>query len=176
MFYEFEGRRPVVGSTSFVHPQAVVIGDVTIGEKCFIGAGAIVRGDYGSVIIGDGSNIQENSVIHSQPASAAVIGNNVLVGHTAIVHGPCILYDNAVVGMGALVSTGCNIEADGMLAAGSILPPGRTIPAHKLAVGNPARIAKDIDEQTANINRIAIQLYQDLAERCLKGLKPIEEF
>lgn len=174
MFYEFEKKRPVVGKTSFVHPQAVVIGDVTIGEKCYIGAGAILRGDYGQVIIGNGSNMQENCVVHSQPASAAMIGDNILIGHTAIVHGPCELKDNSVVGMGAIVSTGCTLEVGGMLAAGSILPPGRTIPAQKLAIGNPARIARDIDEHTATINRIGIQLYQELAERCLKGLKLIE--
>ncbi|HBQ86484.1 MAG TPA: phenylacetic acid degradation protein PaaY [Syntrophomonas sp.] len=174
MFYEFEGKRPVVGKTSFIHPQAVIIGDVTIGEKCFIGAGAVLRGDFGQIVIGDGSNIQENSVIHSQSDEAAVIGDNVLIGHTSIVHGPCVIDDNAVIGMGAIVSVDCNIEAGGMLAAGSILPPGHTIPAHKLAVGAPARITKDIDEPTEAFNRVGIQLYQELAGRCLKGLKPIE--
>lgn len=175
MFYEFEGKRPVVGKTSFVHPQAVVIGDVTIGERCFIGAGAILRGDYGQVIVGDGSNVQENSVIHSQPSSAAVIGDCVLVGHSAIVHGPCRLEANSTVGMGALISMGCTLEPESMLAAGSVLPPGRTIPAKKLAIGNPARIARDIDEHNAMINRISIDVYQDLATRCHEGLKLIED-
>jgi carbonic anhydrase/acetyltransferase-like protein (isoleucine patch superfamily) len=173
MFYEFEGKKPVVGKTSFVHPQAVVIGDVVVGEKCYIGAGVILRGDYGRVLVGDGSNIQENTVVHSNPESAAIIGKDVLIGHAAIVHGPCELSDNAVVGMGALVSVGCSIEADGMLAAGSVLPPGRTIPARKLAVGNPARIARDVDEQIQNINHMSVKFYQDLAGRCQQGLRPI---
>lgn len=175
MLYEFEGKRPVIGQTSFVHPQAVLIGDVILGEECYVGAGAILRSDYGQVVIGNGCNIQENCVVHSQPDSPAVIGDNVLVGHTAIVHGPCELKEGCVVGMGAIVSIGCTLEADSMLAAGSILPPGRTIPARKLAVGNPARVARDVDEQTAAINRIAVQFYRELAGRCLRGLKLIED-
>lgn len=174
-FYEFEGKRPVIGKDSFVHPQAVVIGDVKIGDRCYVGAGAILRGDYGAIIIGNGTNIQENCVLHAEPDTTALIGEDALVGHGAIVHGPCILHNNALVGMGAVVSNQCEIGAGSLLAAGSVLPPGRKIPARQLAMGNPAKAVRELTDDLLLYNTIAVKLYQDLAIRCQKGLKLIEQ-
>ncbi|HWQ76636.1 MAG TPA: gamma carbonic anhydrase family protein [Syntrophomonas sp.] len=174
-FYEFEGKRPVVGENSFVHPQATVIGEVKLGKNCYVGAGAILRGDYGSIEIGDGSNIQENVVLHAEPGTAAVIEADVLVGHAAIVHGPCTIHTGAMVGMGSLTSAGCEIGAGGFLAAGSVLPPNRTIPPHRLAMGNPAVVVKEVNENLAQYNAIGVKLYQELALRCQKSLKLIED-
>lgn len=173
--YEFEGKRPSIPASSFVHPQATIIGAVEIGEKCYIGAGAVVRGDYGKIVIGNGSNIQENCVVHAEPDSVALLEENVLVGHSAIVHGPCIIQQNVTVGMGAIVSTRCKMESGSLLAAGSVLPPGRNVPPRKLAIGNPARVTRDLDENTSVYQKIGIKLYQELAERCIKGLKLIKE-
>ena len=173
--YEFEGKRPVIGKDSFVHPQAVVIGDVTIGDKCYVGAGAIVRGDYGTIIIGNGSNIQENCVLHAEPGTTAMIAEDVLVGHAAIVHGPCTLQNNVLVGMGAVISNQCEMETGSFLAAGSVLPPGRKIPARQLAMGNPAKVVRELSEDLLQYNTIAVKLYQDLAIRCQTGLKLIEQ-
>lgn len=173
--YEFEGKRPVIPASTFIHPQAVIIGDVIFGENCYVGAGAIVRGDYGNIIIGDGTNIQENCVIHSEPETTAVFEFNVLIGHGAIVHGPCVIKHNSTVGMGAVVNSGVTIEEESLLAAGSLLPPNKTIPKRKIAMGNPAKIVKDIDDYMLAYNKIATQLYQDLAARCKEGLKLIKE-
>ncbi len=173
--YEFEGKRPIIPDTTFIHPQAVIIGEVILGENCYVGAGAIVRGDYGNIIIGDGSNIQENCVIHSEPETTAVFETNVLIGHGAIVHGPCIIKSNSTVGMGSVINSETIIEKESLLAAGSVLPPRKTIPERKVAMGNPAKIVKDIDDTMLVYNQIATKLYQDLAARCMKGLKLIED-
>jgi len=172
--YEFEGKRPEIGENSFIHPQAVVIGEVKLGQNCYVGAGAILRGDYGSIIIGNGSNIQENAVMHSEPSTTAQIGEDVLVGHAAIVHGPCTIHDRVMIGMGSLISNQCEMEEGSFLAAGSVLPPGRKIPAHQLAMGNPAKAVREVSEDLAQYNGLAIKLYQDLAIRCQTGLKLIE--
>lgn len=174
-FYEFEGKRPVIGQDSFVHPQAVVIGDVKIGDRCYVGAGAILRGDYGTIVIGNGSNIQENCVFHAEPDTTALIAEDVLVGHSAIVHGPCTLHKNVLIGMGAIISNQCEMEAGSLLAAGSVLPPGRIIPARQLAVGNPAKAVRELSEDLLQYNTLAVKLYQDLAIRCQKGLKLIDQ-
>ncbi len=172
--YEFEGKRPIIPDTAFVHPQAVIIGDVTLGENCYVGAGAIVRGDYGRIIIGDGSNIQENAVMHTEPDTVAELETNVLVGHAAIVHGPCVIMSNSTVGMGSVINGGTVMEKESLLAAGSVLPPRKTVPERKVAMGNPARVVKDIDDTMLVYNQIATKLYQDLAARCKTGLKLIE--
>lgn len=171
--YEFEGKRPQIDETSFVHPQAVIIGDVSIGQNCYVGAGAIVRGDYGSIVIGNGTNIQEGCVLHTEPGTIAQVGADVLLGHAAIVHGPCALHDHVIIGMGAIVSMQCTMEEGSFLAAGSVLPPGRTIPSRQLAMGNPAQPVREVNEQLAHYNGLAVKLYQDLAQRCKTGLKLI---
>lgn len=173
--YEFEGKRPVIADSCFIHPQAVIIGDVKMGENCFVGAGAVIRGDYGRVVIGDGCNVQENCVIHSEPETSAILEDNVLVGHGAVVHGPCLLKTYSTVGMMALVSSGCELGRESLLAAGSILPPGRVIPDRKLALGNPAKAVKDVTDYMVMYSQVATKLYQDLAARCKTGLKLIQE-
>lgn len=173
--YEFEGRRPQIAATSFVHPQAVIIGDVSIGEKCFIGAGAVLRGDYGTIIISNGSNVQENCVIHAQPATTALIKENVDIGHGCILHGPCIIHEGVIIGMGSIIGTGCELETGSFLGAGSLLPQNQTIPAKKLALGNPARVVKDVSEQQTLYAKIAIEIYQGLPERYQQSLVLIED-
>lgn len=173
-FYEFEGKRPVVGVDSFIHPQAVVIGDVTIGDRCYVGAGAIVRGDYGTIVVGSGSNIQENCILHAEPGTTTLIGEDVLVGHGAIVHGPCTLHNNSLAGMGSVINGQCELESGSFLAAGSVLAPGKKVPAKMLAMGNPAKPVREMSDDLMAYNSIAVKLYQDLAIRCQTGLKLIE--
>jgi carbonic anhydrase/acetyltransferase-like protein (isoleucine patch superfamily) len=173
--YEFEGKRPSVPKLTFVHPQATIIGDVEIGEGCYIGAGAVIRGDYGKIVIGNGSNVQDNCTIHVDLDTIAVIGDNVLIGHNAIIHGPCLLAEYTVVGMGAIVSGGCEMGSASLLAAGSVLPPRFCVPPGKLAMGNPAVIVKDLDERILTKNKRGLKLYQKMSERCISGLKLIDE-
>jgi len=110
--YEFEGKRPQIGQQCFIHPQATVIGDVQLGDNCFVGAGAVIRADYGKIVIGAGSNIQENAVIHAEPDTIALLEENVLIGHAAIVHGPCLIQHNVTVGMGSIISNGCELHSE----------------------------------------------------------------
>lgn len=173
--YEFEGKRPIIGNSTFIHPQAVVIGQVELGDRCYVGAGAVVRGDYGKIVIGSGSNIQENCVVHAEPDTIAILEEDVLIGHGAIVHGPCLIKHNAMAGMGAIISSGGELGEESLLAAGSVLPPGKIIPARKVAMGNPAQVVRDINDYNVVYNQVAIKLYQDLAVRCLKDLKLIED-
>jgi carbonic anhydrase/acetyltransferase-like protein (isoleucine patch superfamily) len=171
--YEFEGKRPVFPKSTFIHPEAVIIGNVEIGEGCYIGAGVVIRGDFGRIIIGNGSNIQDNCVIHADVDSIAIIEDNVLIGHGAIVHGPCLIKEYAVVGMGAIVSNGCELGYESVLAAGSVLPPGRLVQPRKLALGSPVNMIKDLSEETMNSMKIGLRYYQVLAGRCINGLKKI---
>lgn len=172
--YEFEGRRPVIPADTFVHPQAVIIGDVEIGSNCFIGPGAVLRGDFGKIIVGGGSNIQDNCVIHCDPGAIAILEENVLVGHGAILHGPCLIRQGALVGMGAIVSTGCEIGTESVVAAGCMLPPRYNVASRKLVMGSPANIIRDISEETLASGRLGVQFYRGMAFRCLAGLKLIE--
>ncbi|PKM76970.1 MAG: phenylacetic acid degradation protein PaaY [Firmicutes bacterium HGW-Firmicutes-15] len=171
--YEFEGQCPLIPKSSFIHPQATIIGNVKLGEECYIGAGAVIRGDYGRIVIGNGSNIQDNCTIHVDLDTEAIIGDNVLVGHGAIIHGPCLVKEYAVVGMGSIVSNGCEIGNESLLAAGSVLPPRSTIPPRKLAMGNPALVVKDLSEKMISKNKNGLKLYQDMAKRCINELKII---
>lgn len=173
--YAFENKRPLIPATSFVHPQATVIGDVELGEHCYIGPGAVIRGDYGKIVIGRGSNVQDNCVVHCDPDAIAIIEENVIVGHGAIVHGPCLIKQGSMVGMGSIVSTGSEVGTESILAAGSLLPPGRNIPARKMAVGNPVSFFRDITEEHLAMGRLGVHLYQGLAARCLTGLYLIDE-
>lgn len=173
--YEFEGKRPQRASSSFVHPDAILIGDVSIGEKCFIGAGAVLRGDYGRIVIGDGSNVQENCVIHAQPNTTAIIEENIDIGHGAIIHGPCTINHNVTIGMGATICDGCKIGEESFIGAGSLLTPNTVIPPGKLAVGNPARVIRDTSEQNRAFTSAAVKIYQGLCERYQNTLKRIEE-
>lgn len=172
--YEFEGKRPVIGKDTFIHPQSIIIGDVEVGEGCFIGACAVLRADFGRIVIGNGTNVQDNCTIHADTDTIAVIGDNVLIGHGAIIHGPCVIEEYVVIGMGAICSTYCELGRESMLAAGSILPPGRTVPPQKLAVGSPATTYRDMGEQILK-NRSGLREYQEMTVRCIKDLKLIAE-
>jgi carbonic anhydrase/acetyltransferase-like protein (isoleucine patch superfamily) len=173
--YELEGKRPLVPKSTFVHPQAAIIGNVELGENCYIGAGVVIRGDYGRIVIGNGTNVQDNCTIHTDVDAVAIIGDNVLIGHNAIIHGPCLVKEYAVVGMGSIVSNGCEMGKESLLAAGSVLPPRSTIPARKLAMGNPAVIVKDVSEKMISSNKKGVNLYQDMAKRCINGLTLIAD-
>lgn len=172
--YEYNHKRPIISDFSFIHPEAVIIGDVEIAENCYIAAGAVLRGDFGKIIISRGSNVQENAVIHTQPDTVALIGENVLISHAAVVHGPCTLQEYATVGISGVICPGCTMERDSFLGAGSILPPNRTIGSKQLAVGHPAKIIKELDEKAIQKNHSAIQHYHELSQNSLNSLKLIK--
>lgn len=159
--YEFAGKRPVISQTAFVHLEAVVIGDVTIGEECLIAPGAVIRGDFGPIVIGDGSSIQDNATIHVTPGDKVIIAKNVIVAHNAVLH-DAIIHERCVVGMGAILLPKVVCEEDVVVAAGSVVPQGMHIPAKKLAAGNPAKIIKDISPDMEAYVAMGIEEYKKL--------------
>lgn len=152
--YEFEGRRPVIGRTSFVPESADVIGDVIIGEGCFVGAGARIRGDYGRVRIGDRTSVQENVVIHARENDQTTVGSNVQVGHGCILHN-CTVRDNAVIGVGAIL-TDFSVVGDWAIVGEGAVVRGE-VPDGKIAVGVPAKVIGDVTEK----HKAEWQYYKD---------------
>ncbi len=170
--YEFEGKRPLFDPEAFVHPQAVLIGDVIIESGCYIGAGAVLRGDIGSVRIGKGSNIQENCVIHTFPDKKTTIHPNTHVGHGSILHG-CEIHSNVLVGMGSIIGDEVKINSHCIIGAGSFIDFGTEVPPNSIAVGSPARVIKAAGPE--HIKRIedGLAIYQELTRKYLKSFKQI---
>lgn len=154
----FGGKTPKIHDTAFIAPGAVVIGDVEIGPQASIWYNVVIRADINAIRIGARSNVQDGSVIHVESdygdgGHPAIIGDDVLIGHMAIVHG-CRLENRAFVGMGAIVMDGCVIEGDAMLAAGAMLTPGKRLPSRQLWSGRPAKYMRDLtDEAIADMQR-----------------------
>jgi gamma-carbonic anhydrase len=148
----FGGKAPRLDESAFVAPGAVLIGDIEIGPEASIWYNCVLRGDVNRIRIGARTNIQDGSVLHvdsPRPGTPeglpTLIGEDVLIGHMAMVHG-CVLEDRAFVGLGAIVMDGCRIESDAMLAAGAMLTPGKTIPRGQLWAGRPAKYVRDLSE------------------------------
>ncbi len=171
-YYEFEGRQPTVDPSAFVHQEAVLIGDVRIAEGCYIGAGAVLRGDIGSVVIGAGSNVQENSVIHTFPDKTTHLHANTHIGHGAILHG-CEICSYVLVGMGSIVADDVKIHSDCIIGAGSMLLFGTEIPQRSLVMGAPAKITKTISPAQLENIRKSLAIYQSLARRHNRSLRKI---
>ena len=170
--YEFEGKRPQIGETSFVHPAAVLIGGVTIGENCYIGPGAVLRGDFGYIEVDDGSNIQENCVIHTFPEVTARLGRDSHIGHAAIVHGSKIK-ENVLVGMGAILHEGVEISENCIIGSGCVVTANQIIPAGKLVIGIPGKIVGDVSPERTKAKGAGTKLYQTLPRRYKATLKLI---
>ena len=171
--YEFEGRIPDIGKTTYVSSSASVIGKVTIGEACYIALGAVVKGDYGEIRIGDGCSVQDNVIIHARPDELTVIGNNVTLGHGCIVHNATIR-DEAVIGMGAIVSDYSVVGEWAIVAEGAVVRQNFEIPNEKIAVGVPAKVIGDVKEHHKEELTKFKSIYRDLAKRYPGGLKKIE--
>ena len=169
--YEFEGKRPTIGKTSFVPESADVIGDVTIGEGCFIGVGARIRGDYGKIRIGDRTSVQENVVIHAREGDQTVVGSNVQLGHGCILHN-CTVKDNAVIGVGAIL-TDFSVVGDWTIVGEGAVVRGE-VPDGKIAVGVPAKIIGDVTETHKQEWQYYKDKYAELASvRYPQGLRKI---
>ena len=164
-FYEFEGKKPVIGANSYVHPDATLIGDVTIGEGCYIGAGAVIRGDWGSVVIGPESNVQDNCVIHVLPGEKAVLGPRSHIGHGTILHTPK-LGEHVLVGMGAIIMDFASLGDGCCVGAGAMVTANTNIPPFKLVLGSPAKVTADVSAQMRQNLDDATKWYQALPPRC----------
>lgn len=161
----YEGITPAIDPDAFVAPGARVIGNVQIGAGASIWYNAVIRGDIGSIRIGARTNVQDGSVIHITGGRYdTVIGEDVLIGHLAMVHG-CTLHDRAFVGFGAIVMDGCVIESDGMLAAGAMLTPGKRIPSGQLWSGRPAKYMRDLSPEEMAGNQKGVAGYVEEGRR-----------
>jgi carbonic anhydrase/acetyltransferase-like protein (isoleucine patch superfamily) len=168
--YEFEGKRPRVHDQAFVHPEAVLIGDVTVEAGCYVGAGAALRGDIGSIKIGSGSNVQENCVVHTFPDKATVIHSQVHIGHGCILHG-CEILSHVLIGMGSIIADGVVINSDCLIGAGSFVPFQEVIPPNSVAVGIPAKVIKKIEADQRERITNGLSIYQKLTKRYLKSFR-----
>ena len=172
--YRLGDRVPEIGEGTYIHPTAEVIGKVIIGKGCWIGPGARIRGDYGEVVIGDGTAIEDNCVIHARPGERCLIGNHVTVGHGAVVHN-AIIKDYAVIGMGAVVSDWAKVGEWAVVGEGAVVPNSQEIPDGRIAVGVPARVLeREVSaEYRAQWTKFK-ETYTDLARRYPQELERLE--
>ncbi|MDP4192307.1 MAG: transferase hexapeptide repeat family protein [Bacteroidota bacterium] len=171
--FEFEGFRPVVDESAFVHPLASVIGNVIIGRNVYIGPGAAIRGDWGEIIIEDGSNVQENCVIHMFPGVTVKLKSNSHIGHGAIIHGAIIGY-NTLIGMNTVIMDNAEIGDESIIGALSFIPSEMKIPKRKVVAGNPAKIIKDVSDEMIKWKTDGTRLYQSLPEKLYGSFKECE--
>lgn len=177
MIYEFNGYKPVVHETAFVHPQAAVTGNVIIGRDVYIGPGAAIRGDWGKIVIKDGCNVQENCTIHMFPGVTVVLEESAHVGHGAIIHG-AHLGKNCLIGMNAVVMDNVKVGAGSIIGALAFVPEGTDIPERKLAVGNPCKVIKEVSDEMLAWKTKGTGLYQQLPGELhdtLKECEPLRE-
>ncbi len=173
MIYEFNGYKPVLHESSFVHPLAAVTGNVVIGKNVYIGPGAAIRGDWGEIIIEDGCNVQENCVTHMFPGTTVLLKEAAHVGHGAIIHGATI-GKNVLVGMNSVVMDNVVVGDECIIGALTFVPEGMIIPGRKIIVGNPAKIIKDVPDEMIAWKTKGTQLYQQLPKDLFSTLKECE--
>lgn len=173
MVYEFDGYKPVVHESAYVHPQAAVTGNVVIGKNVYIAPGAAIRGDWGKIVIKNGCNVQENCTIHMFPGVTVVLEESAHIGHGAIIHGGHI-GRNCLVGMNSVVMDNVELSAECIVGAMSFLKEGMEIPERKLVVGNPAKIVKDVTDEMIEWKTKGTELYQQLPGQLHDSLKECE--
>lgn len=173
MIYEFQGFKPVIKESAYVHETATIIGNVIIGEKVYIGPGAVIRGDWGQIIIEDGCNVQENCVVHMFPGVSIRLEEGAHVGHGAIIHG-ANLGANVLIGMNAVVMDRSSIGAGSIVGALSFVKADSQIPERSLVVGNPAKVIKEVSDPMLAWKTKGTELYQELPGELYSSLKICE--
>jgi len=173
MIYEFNGYIPVIDETSFVHPQAVVTGNVIVGKNVYIGPGAALRGDWGEIIIEDGCNVQENCTLHMFPGRSVTLFESAHIGHGAIIHG-AMIGRNSMIGMNSVLMDDVVIGDECIVGALAFIKAGETFPSRSLIVGNPAKVIKQVSDEMIAWKTAGTKLYQQLPNDCKNTLKPCE--
>jgi phenylacetic acid degradation protein len=171
--YEIDGVVPVVDSAAFVHPTAVLIGDVVIGSGCYVGPGASLRGDMGRIRVGPGANVQDGCVLHCFPGQETSVGASGHIGHRATLHG-CRIGAGALIGIGATVMDGATVGERALVGAHSFVPADMTIRDGYLALGSPAREVRALTEVELGWQANGPVVYQELAVRSLASLREVE--
>jgi carbonic anhydrase/acetyltransferase-like protein (isoleucine patch superfamily) len=162
--YEFEGKVPKIGAGTYVFASADIIGDVELGENVYVGAGARIRGDYGKIVIGDNTAVEDNVVIHARPEDHTSIGNNVTLGHGSIIHNATIK-DWAVIGMGAIVSDWAVVGEWSVVGEGAVVKNRSEVPDGKIAVGVPAKVIAYVTDDYKKQWTEFKEIYSDFAKR-----------
>jgi phenylacetic acid degradation protein len=171
--FAFDGFRPVIHESSFIHPNATVTGNVIIGRDVYVGPGAAIRGDWGGVIIEDGCNVQENCVVHMFPGITVVLEESAHIGHGAIVHGARI-GRNSLIGMNAVIMDHAVIGAECVVGALTFVPTNMEVPPRSVVVGSPAKIVKSVSDDMIAWKTDGTRLYQALPKRLHATLTPCE--
>ena len=171
--FAFDGFRPVIHESAFVHPNATVTGNVIIGRDVYVGPGAAIRGDWGGIIIEDGCNVQENCTIHMFPGVTVVLEESAHIGHGAIIHGARI-GRNSLIGMNAVVMDNATVGAESIVGALCFVPAEMQIPERKVVVGNPARIVKDVSDEMIAWKTEGTRVYQSLPAKLRESFEPCE--
>ncbi len=172
MLIPFRGRTPKIAPDAFIAPTATVIGQVEIGEGASVWYGAVVRGDLGRIVIGRGSNVQDNATVHAPEGGATILHENVTVGHGAVLEG-CVIENGALIGMNAVVLPGATVGEASLIAAGSVVTENMAVPARTLAAGVPAQIKKAVEGNSAEWVNVAAAKYRALASQHREALKGV---
>jgi len=170
--YSINGVTPVVDPTAFVHPSAVLIGDVIVGANCYVGPCASLRGDFGRIELRAGANLQDVCVMHGFPGTDTIVEEDGHIGHGAILHG-CIVRRNALVGMNAVVNDNAEIGESAIVAAMAFVKARMVVPPRMLAAGIPARITRELTEQEMAWKVEGTRSYQELARRSLDTMQRV---
>jgi len=171
--YAIDGIVPVVHPSAFVHPSAVLIGDVIVGARAYIGPFASLRGDFGRIVVEEGANIQDHCMLHGFPGKDTVAGAETTIGHGAVLHG-CVVRRGALVGMNAVVNDNAEVGEDAVVAALAFVKAEARIPARSLAAGIPARVLRALSTEEIRWKDDNMRLYQQLAERSRDTMREVE--
>lgn len=171
--YEIDGLRPVIDPTAFVHPDAVLIGDVIVGPRCYVAPTASLRGDFGRIILEAGSNLQDGCVMHGYPGADTVVEEDGHVGHGAVLHS-CRVGRNALIGMNAVIMDNAVVGESAFVAACAFVKAGMQVPARHLVAGMPAKVVRELSEAEIAWKEDGTRSYQTLAERCHASLRPCD--
>jgi len=172
--YTLDGKSPrfADGASTWIAPDASVIGDVVVGKDVGIWFGAALRGDTETITIGDGTNVQEHTIMHTDPGFPLAIGAGCTVGHRALLHG-CTIGNNSLIGMGAIILNGASIGDNCLVGAGALVTEGKIIPDGSLVVGSPAKVVRQLDEQAIARLKLSAQHYIANQKRFRVGLRPL---
>ena len=168
--YALEDVVPVVDPSAYVHPTAVLIGDVIVGPNCYVGPNACLRGDFGRIVLKDGANVQDTCVIHGFPHQDTVVEENGHIGHGAVLHS-CVVRRDALIGMNAVIMDEAEVGEQAIVAACAFVPAGMKIPPRSLVAGMPAKVRRELRDEEIAWKREGTRTYQDLTKRCLRSMR-----
>lgn len=171
--YAIDGITPVIDPTAYVHPSAVLIGDVIIGPRCYVGPAACLRGDFGRLVLKEGANIQDTCVMHGFPGTDTVVEEDGHIGHGAVLHG-CVVKRNALVGMNAVIMDGAVVGESSIVAAMAFVKAKFEVPDRSLVAGSPARVIRELSEEEVAWKSAGTKQYQDLAVRSLNTMQEVD--